>query len=401
MTVKLLLRCAIALSCLWPAIAGAQEPPPLPSSAFEPQGFVAEPSPITRVTLFADRHLGKGDLTNGIYVDYGSMIPGAGWLSAGPGFKHWYAKDSLFVDASAAISVNSYKAAQARVELPKFLNSRLALGAQARWHDYRDVNYFGMGPDTTEDALSAYRLEGTQVAAYAALRPFRWMDLRGQVGWMNPEAEYTGGRLLKGLSNQTTFVPTELSLTIDARDFPGHPTRGILLRGAGTRLDDRTSGVNSFDRYEAEAAGFLPLAGSRVVLALHGWVVRSDVEAGRSVPIYLQPNLGGVHSLRSFENYRFHDNNMLLGNAELRLALMTHLDFAVFADAGNVGARMGDLNLDKRSYGAGFRLHTRRETFAVMDVATGDEGWRVHFRLNDPLGLRRLNKRSFPAPFVP
>ena len=84
-----------------------------------------------------------------------------------------------------------------------------------------------------------------------------------------------------------------------------------------------------------------------------------------------------LNTLRSFTDYRFHDDNMLLANAELRLALMTHLDLAVFADAGNVAARAGDLDLDKRSYGAGFRLHTRRETFAMVDVAHGDEGWRV------------------------
>ena len=48
---------------------------------------------------------------------------------------------------------------------------------------------------------------------------------------------------------------------------------------------------------------------------------------------------------------------------------MSHLDLAVFADAGNVARRPRDLNLDKQSYGAGLRLHTRRDTFAMLDVA--------------------------------
>ena len=75
----------------------AQEPPAVPSSATEPQGLMPEPDVITRAALFADRHLGKGDLTNGIYVDYGNMIPGAGWVSVGPGYRHWFGKDSLSV----------------------------------------------------------------------------------------------------------------------------------------------------------------------------------------------------------------------------------------------------------------------------------------------------------------
>jgi hypothetical protein len=111
--------------------------------------------------------------------------------------------------------------------------------------------------------------------------------------------------------------------------------------------------------------------------------------------------MGGVNTLRSFTDYRFRDDNMLVFNAELRLALMRHLDVALFADAGNVAARVDDLNLEKRSYGAGFRLHTRRETFAMVDMATGDEGWKVSFRFKDPLSFGRITKRALLVPFVP
>lgn len=396
---KLICGFVVALVCLLPASARAQEPPAVPSSATEPQGVVPEPGLITRAAIYADRHFGKGDLTNGIYVDFGNMIPGAGWASAGPGYRHWFAKDAVLFDAVAAISVNNYRMGQARIELPKFLKSRLALGAQARWQDFREVDYFGVGSNTTEDMMSVYGVKSTQLTAFATLRPVRWMGIGGQVGWMNPEVTPVAGAL--ATPDQRTFVPTELSLTIDTRDFPNHPTSGVLLRGVGARYHDRTSGLNSFNRYEGEAAGFLPIAGGRMVLALHGWLVRSDTQDGRTVPFYLQPSLGGVNTLRSYTDYRFHDDNMLVAQAELRLALMTHLDVAVFADAGNVAARAGDLDLAKRSYGAGLRLHTRRETFAMVDAATGDEGWRVSFRLKDPLGLGRINKRAFLAPFVP
>jgi hypothetical protein len=399
--VKTLIRCAVALMCLSPAAVLAQEAPPVPSSASEPQGFVAEPGGITRVVLFADRHLGKGDLTNGIYVERHSMIPGAGWLSFGPGYKHWYAKDSVFVDASASWSVNSYRQAQARLELPKFLKSRLALGTQARWQDYGAIDYFGVGSNTSPDALSTYSVESNQVTAYATLRPFRWLDVGGQIGWMNPEVSHTEGALLTGFSEKRTFVPTGVSLTIDTRDFPGHPTRGFVLRGAGSRYEDRTDGAHTFNRYEGETASFLPFAGGRVVLALHAWMVRTDTDAGRSVPFYLQPSLGGVNTLRAFTDYRFHDNHLLAANAEIRLALMTHLDLAFFADAGNVASRTQDLDLEKRSYGAGFRLHTRRETFAMFDVAHGVEGWRLLFRLNDPMRLSRVDRKATLVPFVP
>lgn len=398
---KPLIRCAIALICVCPAVAGAQEPPAVPSSATEAQGFIPEPGAITRTVLFVDRQLGKGDLTNGIYVDYGSMIPGGGWGSAGPGYRHWFAKDALFVDASAAISVNAYKQAQSRIELPEFLKSRLALGMQVRWQDFPEVDYFGAGGGTSKDRRSRYGIESRQAMAYATLRPFRWMGIGGQVGWMNPKSHYVAGDLLMGLADQRTFVPTEVSMTIDTRDFPDHPTRGLVLRGVGARYDDRTSGVNTFKRYEGEAAGFLPIGGGRVVLALHGYLVRSDLEPGHSVPFYLQPGLGGSNTLRSFTDYRFRDDNMLVANAEVRLAFLTHLDVALFADAGSVARRAADLDLDKRSYGGGLRLHNRRQTFALFDMAHGTEGWLYLFRLRDPLALTRLTRRQTLVPFAP
>lgn len=399
--VKTLIRCAIALLCLIPAVAVAQEPPAVPSSAFEPQGVVAEPDVITRVVLFADRQLGKGDLTNGIYVDYGSMIPGAGWASVGPGYKHWYGKDSVFVDASASISVNSYKQAQARFELPALLKSRLVLGGQGRWQDFGSVDYFGIGADTSADARSIYAVKSTQVAAYATLRPVRWLDIDSQIGVLNPRTRYVDGPV-QTVTEHETFVLNEVAMTVDTRDYPGHPTSGMILRAAGAKYDDRrTVSQHTFKRYEGEAAGFVPIAGGRAVLGLHGWLVRSDVATGRSVPFYLQPSLGGVSSLRSFTDYRFHDDNMLLASAELRFAVMTHLDLAVFADAGNVAKRASDLDLDKRSYGAGFRLHTRRMTFASMDMAHGTEGWHAIFRLRDPLEFVRLNRKTTIVPFVP
>jgi outer membrane protein assembly factor BamA len=400
----------LGFTCAAPRLAAAQDVPSIPSSATEPEGLVAEPAFITRATLFADRHFGKGDITNGFYVDFANMIPGAGWLSAGPGYRHWYKQDKVFVDASAAISWRGYKTGQARFELPAIARSRLALGTQVRWQNFSQIDHFGTGPATTADDRTQYGLESTNVVGFATLRPMRWMDLTAQAGWLKPTVTAASGPFLRdfpatpdafGRFDPPTFVPTEVSLTIDGRDFPSHPTRGILLRGAAARYDDRETGVFTHKRYESEAAGFLPIAGGRLVLALHGWAVTTETGANQVVPFFLQPSLGGANTLRGYADYRFHDRNMLVVNAEARLALMTHMDLAFFADAGNVAAERRDLDLAKKSYGAGLRLHTRRMTYARIDAARGDEGWRFLFRLTDPLDLARLTRRSGSAPFVP
>ena len=399
-----------------PGLAAAQEVPYTPPSATEAEGFFVEPDLITRAALVVDRQLSKGDFANGFYWDFNQMIPGAGWISGGPGYRHWYKGNKLFIDGSSSISWRRYKAVQGRVELPALAHSRLALGTQVRWQDYSQIDYFGMGPASLERDRTQYRLQSTHATGYATVRPARWMDITAEIGWLKPTVRAPSGAFLRNLPSTSevfagspvharfdtpTFVPKELSITVDTRDFPSHPTRGVLLRGATARYDDRDSGVFTFQRYETEAAGFLPIGGGRVVLALRGWAVSTETGANQLVPFYLQPSLGGANTIRGYADYRFHDRNLLVVNAEARVALLTHLDFALFADAGNVAADRRDLDLARQSFGAGLRLHTRRITFARLDAARGDEGWRMVFRLSEPLNLSRLSRRAAIAPFVP
>lgn len=412
----------VILLALWAGPAAAQEarpleriPPKPPEAASEPQGLLPEPAAIQRLTLFFDRRLGNGDLGVGRYIETGNMVPGAGWLAIGPGYRYWSEEDRMVADASAAVSLRGYAMAQAGVEFPRLLRSRLTAGGHLRWQDFPQMAYFGEGPGSAESNRSEYRLQSTNIVGYTIFRPVRWLGVGATAGWLKPSVETRGG-FFKGDLPDTrelfpgdpvytspedpSYIHTELSMIADTRDFAGHPTRGGVYRVAASNFSDRDGGTFSFRRYEAEAAQFVPLAQSRFVVALHGWLAGSDTSEGQTVPFYLQPALGGAKSLRSFGNYRFHDRNMLLFTVEGRLALMTHVDAAVFMDAGNVAARAGDLDLAKRSYGAGLRLHSRRQTFLRLDLARGDEGWRVLLALDDPLNLGRLTRRTAPAPFI-
>lgn len=400
---------AAALFSVFAGSARAQEP------TDPPQGLIQEPGIIERAVIFADRRHGNGEFTNGFYPDLWNMIPGAGWISAGPGYRHWYAKDRVFVDASAAVSWRGYKTAQAKFELPTIASSRLALGSQLGWQDFTQVSFFGEGPETLRSNRSEYRIRSQNLVGYLTVRPVEWAAIGAQIGWLRPSVLPRAGWFdgdrpdtrdlfpanpVFAIPDRPTFVHRAVSVTTDTRDFPRHPTRGGLYRVAVTNYAG-SDDVFSFSRYEAEAGHFVPLAGSRVVIALHGWLAASDTSEGQVVPFYLQPSLGGHNTLRSYPDNRFHDRNMVVINAEGRVAMMSHVDAAVFFDAGNVAARLGDLNLDKRSVGAGLRLHTRRHTFARVDVARGDEGWRLVFRTTDPLDLSRLSRRIVAAPFVP
>jgi hypothetical protein len=390
--------------------------PTLPETATEPKGFFGEPILLQRVVLFGDRNLSGSGRSNGTYPEFGNLVPGAGWISVGAGHRHWFRRDSALVETSAAISWHGYKMFDARYEAVKLKKSRLLVGTQLRWQDSGQVSFFGEGPDSLKENESQYRLRSTNLIGFGTFRPAERVAVSATIGWLKPlvlerggffqgtlpdTRELFGGNVVFGVPSQPAFLHMEASFTADTRDFPGHPLRGSIYRAAVSHYSDRDAGLFSFSRYEAEAARFIRLGGSPIVVALRGWVVGSDTGEGGAVPFYLQPSLGGQNSLRSFANYRFRDRNLLLVNAETRLPMTTHVDAVVFVDAGSVSPRFSDLSLAKRSYGTGLRLHSRRQTFARLDLARGREGWRVLFRLDDPLSLPRLARRTASAPFVP
>jgi hypothetical protein len=398
----------------------AQDLPAAPPSPADsgPTAIFAEPLAIARAIDFTTRTLGDGsDVKSGFYPEMSNMPTGAGWITAGPGYRYWLFGDQMFIDGSAAVSWRAYKMAQARIELPELAKSRLALGTQVRWQDLTQVTYFGDGADSLDTNRSEYRLTSTNVAAYATVRPTRWLSLGGRIGWLDrpslgaptgtfqrgnpPTQEVFGGDPVFSLSSQPSFGYREASIAADTRNRRGHPTTGGLYRAAWAGYTDQDQGTFSFRRSELEAAHFIPVSRSRVVFAMHGWLVASHTADDEWVPFYLEPSLGGHNTLRSYSEFRFHDRNLLVVNLETRIALFDHLDAAVFADAGNVAPHVADVNLDKRSYGAGLRLHSRESTFARVDIAHGDEGWRFMFRLSDPLQLKRLTRRTAPVPFVP
>src|SRR5262249_29438795 len=143
----------------------------------------------------------------------------------------------------------------------------------------------------------------------------------------------------------------DVSVSLDTRDRPGYPRSGGLLRAGSAVYSDQESGAFSFRRYEAEGVRYVPVAAGRLTFAFRGWLLVSDTGPTANVPFYLMPSLGGQDTLRGYLDYRFHDRDLLLVNAESRLALFRHLDAVLFADAGDVAPRAADLDLGKTSVG--------------------------------------------------
>jgi hypothetical protein len=393
--------------------------PPAPIAPSRPVGVLPEPKLIVNAFDYVTERFGdgSGEPANGFYPELSNMITGSGWVSVGPGYRHYFFDDQLLIDGSTAVSWHLYSMVQGRVELPKLANGRLALGAQAMRQDQTQVSYFGVGPNTTDDDRSQYRMQVRDIVGYAKITAPDWLAFTGEVGWIGRPKVMAPSGTFRGdfpdlhaafphdpgvsLEMQPSLAHAEAAVTADTRDHRGHPTSGFMYRAALTNYTDQDTGLFSHRQYEAEALQLIPIVGQKWLLALHGWSVYSDVPFGHQIPFYLMPALGGHNTLRDYSNFQFHDNNILVANAEGRVGLTAHIDGAVFFDAGNVGSRYSDLNLAKTSYGVGLRLHNDTTTFARLDVAQGAQGWRVVLRTSEPLRLSRVRRQIAAVPFMP
>jgi hypothetical protein len=406
---------AVAIVSLTPAALAAQEAAP---AAAETTGLLPEPHFISRVMDMATRTIGDGSgEKNGLYPEMSNMITGSGWISLGPGYRHWFGGDAFFIDSSAAMSWRSYKMARARAEFTNLAERRVAVGSEVKWQDFTQITYFGVGADSLETDRSEYRIKSLDAIGYTSIRPLKWLTVGGHAGWlMSPTLADPAGKFRRdypatqaifpsesafALTGQPDYLHGEVSVTADTRDHRSHPQHGGMYRASWTRFSDRGTGRFSFQRFEAEGAQFVSNHDRRFTVAMRGWLAASDTAEGRELPFYLMPSLGGNSTLRGFANYRFHDRHLAVANVELRIAVLSHLDTALFVDGGNVAARLADLNFDQRSYGVGLRLHTSRATFGRVDIAKGREGWRLTVSTSDPLHLARLSRRTAPIPFVP
>jgi hypothetical protein len=401
-------------------VVGAWALAGLSAQADEIVGVLPEPAAITNAVELFDRRVGRPDEQNkdGFYISFGNMIPGAGWIAAGPGYRKGIWSRRATFTASGLLSWRLYSKAEARVDVARLGVDNMSAGAQVVYQDALQVNYFGLGNDTTSAARSGYRLRSTDGSLYAVWHPRR-VTLAGRVGW-TPAVEllemtgrvpdYPDTRLrfgeasAPGVTHQSPFAHADVSAAIDFRDEPGHPSRGAAIRVGAAHYRERKESASSFTIYDLDVVGYVPLAGQKWVLGSRAWIATTSASAETMVPLYLLPNIGGMYTLRAYHDYRFTDRAAAVGSAESRWALFSHLDVAAFVDVGRTAPRPGQLGFSgfRPSYGVGVRFHNGRVPILRLDAAHGHEGWRVFVTTSQPMRRKTFSgDRTAVLPFVP
>ena len=319
----------------------------------------------------------------------GGMPSGSGFVVGG-GYRAGDITAPLGIAANARVSSYGYTTFDARLTFPPKrgdLPIQGFVGAEVR--DLKALNFFGLGPTTGSADPATYRLEDRSITAGAVadLSPDIAVGaearlLRADVSpgtRRTPLDQRFEASSVPGFGFETDYYRYGGHLEVDLRDQE-LPAAGLWARVDVQRYENRDGAPLDFDRVVADVHGYVPLGPRSRMLALRFRTSHSTTQSGQRVPFYLMETLGGAGTLRGFREYRFRDARNMLINAEYRWEVWTHVDFALFYDAGKVFAQASEFDFQdlQSAYGFGVRAHAFGDTMVRIDVARSNEGIKLH-----------------------
>lgn len=358
---------------------------------------------VERLKTFSEpgsiaRFLKTGEGRDGFTpLAFGGTRSGHGW-SFGPGYSRRYLLGGRAQFSSRArVTVTEAYLLDAKLTLPWLENHHTFLELVGKHEDSPRMDYFGSGPDSQERDRSSYRLEDTNFDLTAGVRPFRPLKLGGTVGYLMVNTgpgkrpgypstdEVFDPQQAPGLDRQTNFLRYGSFLQLDWRDFPEGARSGGNYAVRMVYYDDRKLGQHDYYLLDLEAEHYIPYLNRSHVLALAGQSQLTFRRQDQVVPFYLQPYLGSSHSLRGFHRYRFRDDNFIHAAAEHRWEAFSHMDVALFFEAGKVAPRRSHVNFHDLEYsgGFGFRLKVDGAIFMRIDTGFSREGVMIWWTWSD------------------
>jgi hypothetical protein len=272
--------------------------------------------------------------------------------------------------------------------------SRIPFYGTFRYRYLPEEDFYGEGPDSELENRTTYLLEETSLylrTGYQFTENVVWMAGGGYVkNTLRPgkdsslptTQEIFDEGSAPGLTQAPNYARVGTSILVDYRDEPANPHKGFMVAGTLGRFDDRTEGAFSFNRFGIDTRGFIPLGSPQRILALRGAWLIDEADPGHQVPFFMQMSLGGSHTLRGFDSFRFRGEKVMLYQLEYRWEPAQIWEIALFADTGTVSEPGGSLSFDelKWDYGVGLRFKNWRSVLVRIEVAWSQETTRYYFR---------------------
>ncbi len=297
--------------------------------------------------------------------------------------------------AEAAFSIRTSARLSAGLELQD-ARARMLRGAYT-FQRNAAPRFWGLGPNTTESAVTDY-LWDIQRVAVIGRSAARRIVVTGELAWEDNRVDRSAGAAsnlqdnpefseLYGVNERVRYLAADLTGTFDFRRAAGFQQRGLLFTLGGGYFRGVNETDSDFYRLNLILQGHIPMNPRQEV----AFQIRSQINrgvSGQGVPFYHLARLGDIWGARAHHQDRFRDNDMAALMTEWRYEVWRELhgrsrveSFFLF-DSGQVQQRIDKIRWSdqKRSFGFGFRLITIRETFLVSYVAYGSDGFRYRVR---------------------
>jgi hypothetical protein len=294
-------------------------------------------------------------------------------------------------------SVKKYEYGEAQLLMPRVADGLVFVELGARYRNYPEEDFWGLGPRSSRDLRSTYRVEDATYTGTAGFRPAPWLTLGAMAARMDVNAgpgkdrgfpsieELFDPAEAPALDHQPDFWLAGAFLAADYRDQPTDPRCGGFYQFRWTRYDDLDFDRFHFHRYEFDLRQYFPTFHPRAGIAARALALLSARADNQRVPFFFMPTVGGGNDLRGYHQYRFRDENILLFNLEYRHRVHQFVQIVVFGDAGRVSPRPSQLGVDGRrgSVGTGVRFRLVDWLQLGLDLGWSPEGFRLWFRGGD------------------
>lgn len=314
-----------------------------------------------------------------------------GGFTLGAGYMHHVSSYNV-LDARASFTTSGYKRMEAEFIAPELFARHGRLSVLGGWREATAVNFYGIGQTTPPENLVNYGFTQPYLSANLDMFPTKklllvglgfevsqWNQGAGSGSSPSVEERYTS-ETLPGLGASPTYSHAQVTVGLDSRTSPGYTRRGGFY-GATFHDYTDTDGAFGFKQIDYTAIQHVPILREAWVLAFRAFAQTTYDKSGQQIPFFMLPALGGGSNLRAYSSWRLRDLNSLLLQGEWRASVNRFVEMALFYDAGKVAASSSDLDLHgmKTDYGFGVRFHSAISAPLRIELANGNEGFRLVF----------------------
>lgn len=247
--------------------------------------------------------------------------------------------------------------------------------------------FFGIGNNSSQNEFSTYRalFPRFRILLLKEIKPNLffggryWFENYDIINWNESgyfaQEDFEGSRY-----NRTSGIGP--AIIYDSRDGIYYPTRGHYLESFIEINSTYTGSTQNYTAVSLDYAYYYPLTNETVIagnaLSLSNF---------GTVPFNRLAQLGGNKKMRGYFQGYFQDNNLLLGQLELRQKLFWRIGMTIFGSAGQVAERIGDFKMNRWNYagGAGLRYQfdKQKKVNIRLDYAIGKQSSGFYLSFNE------------------